>query len=191
MKKRNTKTSPLSFADAAKLLSINDRRDRLLFACSLFLGLRGTSELCKLKWGDLLGESAMVWQPKTSKYRELTIVPKLREIIEWSYEGQPKDNYIFTARRGSKGDKPMTNTGLNKVIRKWFDYFGITTRLNDSSHCLRKTFALNYIKMNGDNIFSLERLRSNFGHADIKTTLRYADIEYERLTMEMKNIQYV
>lgn len=186
-----TTTSPLKSSDAAKLLRIEDKRDRLLFACALFLGLRGTSELSRLKWKDLMGEHAMIYQPKTGKYREIMIVPKLREIISWAYDGQPLESYIFTGRRGSFGDKPITNAGLNKIIRRYFRILGITTRLNDSSHALRKTFGRNYWESNGKTMEAAEWLRRNFGHASIHTTLIYIGIDYHEQGEKMKNINYV
>lgn len=186
-----TTTSPLKFSEAAKLLKIDDKRDRLLFACSLFLGLRGTSELCRLKWRDLMGEHAVVYQPKTNKYRELAIVPQLRVTIDWAYEGQPLDSHIFTGRRGQKGDRPLSNYGLNKIIRKYFRVLGISTRLNDSSHALRKTFGRNYWESNGKTMEAAEWLRRNFGHASINTTLIYIGVDYDVQGEKMKNIQYV
>lgn len=187
--KRSTVTSPISPSDVVKLLKVDDKRDRLLFACSFFLGLRGNSELCQLKWKDLLGETAMIWQPKTSKHRELPISLNLRQVIDWAYEGQPVDNYIFVAK--NRGTKPLSNAGLNKIIRKHFTELEIKTRLNNSSHCLRKTFGAAFIENNGGGIGTLERLRNNFGHSDIKTTIRYCGIDYGLITEEMNNINYV
>lgn len=188
---RNTKTSHISAKDAGKLFAIEDKRDRLLFAAGLWLGLRATSELCRLKWKDLLNvETVKVWQPKTSKFREVAMPLALKPVVNECYEGQDPDSYIFTGRRGQDGTKPLSNKAVNDLIRKYFSEFGIKTRLNSSSHCLRKTWGRCYLDANGCDIDTLSFLQNNFGHSSIAITMTYLSIDFERQAQMVNNIKY-
>ena len=183
-------TAPANFKDAGKLLGVKDKRDRMLFACALYLGLRGTSELSRLKWGDVLGDRISVYQPKTGKTRRMVIPDGLKSIVEECYEGQGHDEFIFTGRRGTSGNSPLTNAGLNKIIRKYVSKFSIEVPGNDSSHFLRKTWARNYYENNGRTIDALDWLRRNLGHSHINTTLIYMGIDYEQQGERMNNVTY-
>lgn len=183
---RNTVTAPLK--DAGKLLKIADKRDRLLFGCALYLGLR-SNELVKLEWADILDrDEAVIWQSKTKKKRVVFIHPDLKEIIKDCHEGQ--EGLIFTGRRGQSGDRPMTNAGVNFVLRKYLKILGITTNGNPSSHSLRKSFGENYLSANGRDFDSLAALQAQYGHSSILTTIRYVGIEKKRQAENISKIQY-
>lgn len=183
---RNTTTSVLK--NPGKLLKIADKRDRLLFAIQLYMGLR-CNELVKLEWSDILDrEEAVIWQSKTKKKRVVFIHPDLREIIKDCHEGQV--GLIFTGRRGQSGDKPMTNAGVNMILRKYMKELGVTTTGNPSSHSLRKTFGDNYLSANGRDFDSLSALQAQYGHSSILITVRYVGIEKERQAQNISNIKY-
>lgn len=189
---RSTKTSPARDLDSlGKLLTIEDKRDRLLFGCSLFLGLRGNSELAKLKWKDLKNDGVLrVYQPKTNKWREFIMPEQLKAMIAECYEGQPLDSYVFTGRRGQDGSKSLSNKGLNDIIRKYFREFGIEFEAGNSSHCLRKSFCASYLRANGDNITALELLRQQMGHSSINITMIYAGVSLRHQAKMINNIKY-
>lgn len=183
---RNTTTAPLK--DAGKLLKIVDKRDRLLFGCALYLGLR-CNELVKLEWADILDrDETVIWQSKTRKKRVVFIHPDLKEIIKDCHEGQ--EGLIFTGRRGQSGDRPMTNAGVNFVLRKYLKILGISTNGNPSSHSLRKSFADCYFSSNGRNFDSLLWLSKQLGHSSVQITLRYIGQDDLVQAQNIKNIQY-
>lgn len=183
---RNTTTAPLK--GAGKLLKISDKRDRLLFACALFLGLR-SNELVKLKWEDVVGkDEILVFQSKTKKKRSIFVHPQLKEIINDCYEGQ--EGLMFTGRRGQSGDRPLTNAGVNFILRRHLKILGITSSKNDSSHALRKSFADSYFSSNGRNFDSLLWLSKQLGHSSVQITLRYIGQDDLMQAQNIKNIQY-
>lgn len=188
--KRTTTSPAKDLKNLGKLLTIPDKRDRLLMACGLFVGMRGTSELCKLKWSDLLGDQIQIYQPKTGKTRIFVIPDKLKEVIAECYDGQPADSYVFTGRRGQKGDAPLSNRGLNLILRRYFDEFGIEFSGNNSSHALRKCFAKSFITANGDNIETLELLRRELNHSSINITMVYAGIVADNHAKMVNKISY-
>lgn len=184
-------TQPLKFDDAKKLLSVSDKRDRMLFACGLYMGLRGSSELCSLKWGDLVGKNFIhVYQPKTKKTRPIVISNNLKKHIDECYDGQPLGSYVFTGRRGQFGNNPLTNAGLNKIIRKWVRILGIEPRGNDTSHMLRKTFGRNYYERNGRTFEALKFLQEQFGHANPNITAIYIGVNFDEQAQRVQNVSY-
>lgn len=189
---KSTITSPAKNLDSlGKLLTIKDKRDRLLFGCALFLGLRGTSELSKLKWKDLKNDGILrVYQPKTSKWREFIMPEQLKIMVEECYEGQPLSSYVFTGRRGQDGSRALSNKGLNDIIRRRFKEFGIEFEAGSSSHCLRKSFCASYLRANGENITALELLRQQMGHSSINITMIYAGVSLKNQAKMINNIKY-
>lgn len=173
------------------LMNIPDKRDALLITFGLHVGMRATSELCRLKWGDVVGRDHIdLYQPKTGKTRRFLVPDALKAKISECYEGQPLNSYIFTGRRGQKGDKPLTNCGVNKILRKLYREHGIEFYGNDSSHAMRKTFVNTFINANGGSLEALELARDEVGHSSIKTTLIYAGISFENKGKLLNNISY-
>lgn len=178
------------FKRLAQLLTVPDKRDRLLLACSMFMGLRGTSELSRLKWSDLLADRVQIFSPKTGKTRFFIIPDNLREIITDCYEGQDVDSFAFTGRRGQFGDKPLTNRGLNLILRKYFKEFGIEFYGNNSSHAMRKTFTNRFIVLNGNTLEAAELARRELNHSSLQTTMVYAGITEANHAKMVNNIKY-
>lgn len=183
-------TAPINIKDAAKLLSIEDKRDRMVFACGFLLGLRANSEMCQLKWGDLMGDDIEVYQPKTGKKRTVRVNSQLRAVITECYEGQPHGDYVFTGRRGQHGNRPLSNRGLNNIIRRNLAEQGVSVPGNDSSHFMRKTFGRTYFDANGGTVEALEWLRKYFGHASIHITMIYIGVDYEQQSKNVEKIRY-
>lgn len=188
---RKITTGPAKdLSELGKLLTVPDKRDRLLMACSMYMGLRGTSELTKLKWSDLLEDRVQIFSPKTGKTRFFIIPDDLKAIIADCYEGQPVDSFAFTGRRGQKGDKNLSNRGLNLILRKYFTEFGIEFYGNNSSHCMRKSFSKNFILSNGNTLEAAELLRRELNHSSLQTTMVYAGITEANHAKMVNNIKY-
>lgn len=189
--KNQTTGHAKDFKKLGTLLKLEDKRNRLLFGCGLFMGLRG-SELCSLKWKDLVGRTGTVdvFQPKTGKTREVALADALVPIISECYEGQPLDSYVFTGRRGQDGSKKLTVCGLNRIIRKEFEANGVEFTAGNSSHCIRKSFSRNYYESNGRSHEALLWLQKELGHSSIDITLRYISIDREEMARRVNNISY-
>lgn len=188
---RNTTTSPAkSLKDLGRLLSIPDKRDRLLFTCGLHMGLRGTSELSRLRWRELLGQQISVFQPKTGKTRTMLVPQKVSEMAKECYEEQPLDSYVFTGRRGQAGDKPLSNRGLNLILKKYFDEYNIEFTGNCTSHALRKSFGRSFYVANGETAEALAYLQEVFQHSTIFVTLRYIGVQMDVMAQRVNMISY-
>jgi integrase len=185
-------TQPLSKLDGSKLLSVEDKRDRLFLGIGLYTGRR-VQEITNMTWRFLLDHSInTIYVPKQKGYHFFPRSSRLIDLIDECYEGQPVDNYFMTGRRGTDGIKPMSTTGVNKMLKKYFPLMGIET-IKEASHCLRKTFAVNFLEANRDKekeIYLLGFLQDYFGHKNMKTTLRYIGLEDKNLGALCENINY-
>jgi len=186
-------TSPLKTEDAAILLRVESKRDRLFFACMLFSGRR-IGEVKEMKWSFLFDERGpKIWVSKQKKFMYFPKSSKLLKIIEECYGDQDMDSYIFTGRRGCDGKSPMGHSGINKMIKRYFATFNIITRQN-ASHCLRKTFAKNIIeknvKLGMEPIKAYKWLQKYFGHRSLDYTFMYTGFEEEELNGMVENVCY-
>ena len=185
-------TYPLTKEDGKFLLLIEDKRDKLFFAIGLYAGRR-VQEITHMKWGWLLNDRGpRIWVPKQKKWMYFPRSRKLTKIINECYEGQDLDSYFMIGRAGCDGSKPMSTTGVNSIIKKYFAEKGIKT-IKETSHCLRKTFAVRFIEANRDKekeVDLLIWLQKYFGHKDLDTTIRYIGFEAKRLGELCENIDY-
>src|SRR5207237_888101 len=102
------------------------------------------------------------------------ITPAIREII-WPLRGDhPEFVFTYVAERTRKGRVkgqryPITISGLNSIWKRWRKQAGIQDlRLHD----LRHDFATKLLRECGN----LKIVQRALGHADIKTTVRYAHV---------------
>lgn len=182
-------TSPIEASEAGKLLKVNDRRDKLLFACGLFLGLR-CNEICKLTWGDIIGEEIAIYQSKTGKTRRMSSPVKFKEIVRECYDGQPSDSLIFVGRRGSTGKKGLSNKAVNDILRKHISGQGVKTRGAVSSHSLRKSMARAFYEANGRSADALAFLQTVLQHSSITITLIYIGVQHDLMAEKVNLISY-
>lgn len=186
---RNLTTSPIEASEAGKLLKIEDRRDKLLFACGLFLGLR-CNEICKLRWKDILEEELAIHQSKTGKTRRMSSPVKFREIVEECYDGQDVEELVFVGRRGSTRKKGLVNKSVNDILRKYIASEGVKTRGAVSSHSLRKSMARAFYEANGRSADALAFLQAILQHSSITITLIYIGVQHDLMAERVNLISY-
>lgn len=173
-------TSPIQ--NPFVLLSVPGR-DGLFFAFGLFTGMR-RSEICSLKWGDVLGQKEFTVKTKRGKMRTFPLVNQfLVDKIAEVYENQPLDYYIFTSLNGPNA--PLTQKGVNDFIRKRYLEYGVLTD-HASSHSLRKTAGRYVYEMEG-----VEAACNFLGHTNVETTMRYIGVTREQRIQTYKKIEYV
>ena len=168
---------------AAKSLSHGNRwlLDAIEFAVGT--GLR-RGELCALRWDAVdLGFGMITvrvtedFSPKSGRERRVPLVGRAREIVErLRADGAVDGELVF---RGASGG-PMGENYLSQRFRFYRRQAGIPEGI--SFHSLRHTFASWFVQRGGD----LYRLKEIMGHADIKTTLKYANLSPEALVKEME-----
>jgi len=163
-----------------KLLASADSLYPILYTF-LKTGLR-KSELINLKWENIdferkciLIESNKEWQTKTGNTREIPIGDDLLSLLK---KLTRKSEYVFVNTNGRKYQHHLTE----RVKR-----LGKRIGLPDLTlHTLRHTF-ISHLVMSGVDLVTVKELA---GHADIKTTMRYAHLAPEHLRKSIKRLPY-
>jgi len=144
-------------------------------------GLR-KSELINLKWENIdferkciLIESNKEWQTKTGNTREIPIGDDLLSLLK---KLPRKSEYVFVNTNDRKYQHHLTE----RVKR-----LGKRIGLPDLTlHTLRHTF-ISHLVMSGVDLVTVKELA---GHADIKTTMRYAHLAPEHLRKSIEKLPY-
>lgn len=157
-------------------------RNKMLFLIGINVGLRA-SDLMQLRWSyffksDMTFKEFYVLQPKktrkTGKFVKIFFNQTVKKAIEKyvsDYPIEDLDGYLFKSR---KGDNPITERGLWKIIVDVADDANIEK--NVGSHSLRKTWARNIYDNAEDKKEALVMLQECLRHSDSLTTLRYISI---------------
>lgn len=157
-------------------------RNKMLFLIGVNVGLRA-SDLMQLRWSyfyknDMTFKEFYVLQPKktrkTGKFVKIFFNQTVKKAIEnyvSDYPIEDLNGYLFKSR---KGDNPITERGLWKIIVDVADDASIDK--NVGSHSLRKTWARNIYDNAEDKSEALVMLQECLRHSDSLTTLRYISI---------------
>jgi integrase len=157
-------------------------RNKMLFLIGVNVGLRA-SDLMQLRWSyfyknDMTFKEFYVLQPKktrkTGKFVKIFFNQTVKKAVENyvnDYPIEDLDGYLFKSR---KGDNPITERGLWKIIVDAADDAEIEK--NVGSHSLRKTWARNIYDNAKDKSEALVMLQECLRHSDSLTTLRYISI---------------
>lgn len=157
-------------------------RNKMLFLIGINVGLRA-SDLMQLRWSyfyknDMTFKESYMLQPKktkkTGKFVKIFFNQTVKKAIENyvnDYPIEDLNNYLFKSR---KGDNPITEKGLWKIIVDVSADAGIEK--NVGSHSLRKTWARNIYDNAEDKSGALVMLQECLRHSDSLTTLRYISI---------------
>ena len=173
LREDNLKCETLSEAEEQKLLAAAPPylKDVVLMACNT--GLR-RSDVFNLKWEDVSIEEKKltIIMGKTRKVHEVFLNPKALEVVN----RQRRDSaYVFTNREGEKIkcvrgalEAAVKRAGLKKTTFHTFRH-SVATRLLE----------------NGADIVTVKEI---MGHANIKTTLRYAHSNADRQRRAMEKL---
>jgi len=138
-------------------------------------GARHT-EISTLKWESVNFDDGTIrlWRPKVQNQSVLFMSHRVRAVLT-SRKQVASGPFIFT---NSKGDARQY---LAAPFRKAFDRAGLP---NCSAHTLRHTHATRLIQ-NGLNLYEVKEI---LGHADIKTTMRYAHLEQAKVSQKAVDV---
>jgi integrase len=157
-------------------------RNKMLFLIAVNIGLRA-SDLVQLRWSyfykdDMTFKESYALQPKkqkkTGKFVHIFFNKTVKKAIGnyvSDYPIENLDNYLFKSR---KGNNPITEKGLWKIIVDVAEDAGIEK--NVGSHSLRKTWARSIYDEAKDKSEALVMLQECLRHSDSLTTLRYIAI---------------
>ncbi len=164
-------------------------RNYCLFVLGINTAFRA-SELLSIKIGQVKylnpGDRLEVKQPKTKKYRSVTINQSAHDairrlIIEKDIEALKKRNlnisdddaFLFTGQRGSSALKVST---LNNMVKDWCRK--VNLKGNFGSHTLRKTWGFMQRKKQDTPI---PLLMQALGHATQRQTMEYLCIQEKEI----------
>lgn len=138
------------------------------FRASELLRIR-VQQVRELRFGDDL----VIKQPKTQKYRRVTLNNVCIESIQhWLAEsGLEDDQFLFQGQRG-----PLTVPTLSRLVKQWCADVGLHG--NFASHTLRKTWG--YWQRIGNNT-PIPLLMVAFGHSTQQQTLDYLGIQDDEI----------
>lgn len=161
------------------LAAASTPRDRALALVLLGAGLRA-EEVVKLDLGDLHEdvEGGMILEVhgKGAKDR---LVPVTEEVLEAlrayvAATGRCMEDAgpIFLAEDSGASRRPSGRLAVRrvgKIVEGWKDAAGLKDRKKISPHTFRRTFAVNFLRKNGD----VAELSDLLGHSNVNTTMIY------------------
>jgi integrase len=157
-------------------------RNKMLFVIGVNVGLRA-SDLMQLRWSyfykdDMTFKEYYMLKPKktekSGKFVKIFFNQSVKKVVENYVNEYPidnLDNYMFKSR---KGDKPITEKGLWKIVVDVAEDADIDK--NVGSHSLRKTWARSIYDKAENKGAALVMLQECLRHSDSLTTLRYISI---------------
>jgi integrase/recombinase XerD len=165
----------LSEAQVARLLDrATEPRLRTMMMVAYASGLR-VSEVCKLRVGDIDSARGVlhVRQGKGGKDRETVLPPALlAELRRWWAWARPGMGWLFPSVSPTGHVTPHT---VQAGCRAAADSAGLSRRV--TFHSLRHTFATHLLERGVELVV----IQSLLGHADLRTTSRYAQVRTDLL----------
>lgn len=134
------------------------------------------SEIADLEWSsiNLSDHTISLWRPKVQNESVLYMTDRAYRILTSRSRGK-QSRYLFTNSKGGK--RGYSTVSIRKAFRR--------AGLNDCTiHTLRHTHASRLIQ-NGINIYEVKEI---LGHADIKTTMRYAHLEQKNVSSRARDV---
>ena len=154
-------------------------RDRALLALMYATGCRA-SEVCGMSLRDIhLDESYCLCRGKGNKERLVSLNPVARAAVEAYLQHERSrltaSNDPATALLVSRGGKTLSRITVWKLVKRYASRIGASKEI--SPHTLRHSFATHMLAR-GAEIRALQEL---LGHASIRTTQIYTQVEHSRL----------
>ncbi|MFA5056368.1 MAG: tyrosine-type recombinase/integrase [Dehalococcoidia bacterium] len=148
-------------------------RNTVIVLTLLDTGLR-INELINLKIGNVCIEEGLVKVlGKGNKERLVPIGKQIRKLL-WRYIHQyrpepvlPKIDNLFLTQDG----RPLTKNRVGTTMKRYGVIAGLSG-VRCSPHTLRHTFAINFLRNDGD-VFSLQKI---LGHSSLEMTRRYCEL---------------
>lgn len=134
------------------------------------------SELSTLTWQqiDLNQKTIALWRPKVKNESILFMTDRLYKILTNRHSKKTSKFVFENSTGGARNYIPST-------LRRTFSRAGLP---DCTAHTLRHTHATRLIQ-NGLNLYEVKEM---LGHADIKTTMRYAHIEQRSVSIKAREV---
>lgn len=152
--------------DACNSTTFNGLRDKAIFLALLDTGARANEFLqIDLKDVDLITGSILIRMGKGRKPRMVYLGKRTRKAIRaYLRTRQDRNAALWVINDGDR----LSYGGLRGIMRRRAEQAGLNHE--PSIHSFRRAFALNFLRNNPGDIYSLQRL---MGHADLTVLRRY------------------
>ena len=133
-------------------------------------------EICTLEWDkvNLDQKSIALWRPKVRNESVIYMTDRVLDVLTRRYATK-SGTFIFQNKAGS------ARSHIGHTFQKAFKRAGIS---GCTAHTLRHTHATRLIQ-HGMNLYEVKEI---LGHADIKTTMRYAHIEKQSVSVKARDV---
>lgn len=184
----------LPYDDYRKLVQALIDEKKYWWACYCVLsfcsGLR-YSDVCKLKWADILDKRKIIIQAKkTNKVHVIPIGKNASEHFTELYKkmGKPlKTKYVLEGSKNTD-NKAVSIQYINRCLKNWSKKYELNIE-NFSTHTFRKTFGRYVYEKGNCSEKSLLYLNQIFKHSSLETTKLYLGIREEEISSIFNSIE--
>lgn len=135
------------------------------------------SEIAGLEWRqvDLEARTLHLWRPKVQNESVLYLTDRAHDTLRRRAESMSAKRFVFVNRKG--GRRGYASQAIRKAINR-AGLEGVTI------HTLRHTHATRLVQ-NGLSVYEVKEV---LGHADVKTTMRYAHLEQQAVLARARDV---
>src|SRR5215469_6376381 len=159
----------LSEEEVARLIeSASTSYHRVILMTLYGTGLR-REELCRLKVADVDGQRMVfhVRQGKGHKDRDVTLSPRLLEVLRDYWKWRKPKTYLFPSYHSKRHEQPISSRTVYYAVREAARRAGIQKKVYP--HLLRHSWATHLLERGTD----LRTIQIQLGHFDLEATTIY------------------
>src|SRR5499426_2945937 len=167
----------LSEEEVARLIeSACSSYHRVILMTLYATGLR-REELCRLKVTDIDSQRMVVHvhQGKGNKDRDVTLSPRLLEVLRAYWKWRKPKTYLFPSLYRKHPEQPIDSKTVWYAVREAARRAGIKKKV--SPHLLRHSWATHLLERGTD----VKTIQMQLGHFDLETTTIYLDLSHGHL----------
>ena len=167
----------LSEDEVAKLIeSASNAYHRVILTTLYATGMRRT-ELSRLKVEDIDSQRMVVHvrQGKGGKDRDVTLSPRLLEILRDYWKWRKPQDYLFPSLQRKRRELPITDRAIYHAVRAAARRAGIKKKI--TPHVLRHSWATHLLERGTD----LKTIQMLLGHVDLEATTIYLHLSQRHL----------
>jgi len=167
----------LSEDEVAKLIeSASNAYHRVILTTLYATGMRRT-ELSRLKVEDIDSQRMVIHvrQGKGGKDRDVTLSPRLLEILRDYWKWRKPQVYLFPSLQRKRRELPITDRAIYHAVRAAARRAGIKKKI--TPHVLRHSWATHLLERGTD----LKTIQMLLGHVDLEATTIYLHLSQRHL----------
>src|SRR5438132_4498396 len=134
-------------------------------------------ELCRLKVTDIDSQRMVVHvrQGKGNKDRDVTLSPRLLEVLRAYWKWRKPKTYLFPSYHSKRREQPISSKTVYYAVREAARRAGITKKVYP--HLLRHSWATHLLERGTD----LKTIQMLLGHVDLESTTIYLHLSQRHL----------